>query len=57
MNKASDSVLLPEYVATELFLTQKNDISAASQQKGKNRLPGRGPGGRTQVPRGWQAAE
>lgn len=57
MNKVSDSVLLPEHMATELFLILKNYIRVASQQKGKNRLPGRGPGRRTQVPRGWQAVE
>ena len=42
--KVSDSVLLPEYMATEFILTQKDNIRAASQQRGKSRLPGRGQG-------------
>jgi len=57
MKKVSDSVLLPEYTATELILSQKDDIRVASQQRGKSRLPGRGPRRRTRVPRGWQAVE
>lgn len=33
MKNVPDSVLLPEYMATELILTQKDDIRAASRQK------------------------
>lgn len=55
MKNVPDSVLFPEYVATELLFTQKDDIKVASQQRRKSRHPGKSPKQRTQVPRGWQA--
>lgn len=50
-----DSDLFPEYTATELILSQKDDIKVSSQQRRKSRHPGRGLRKRTQVPRVRQA--
>lgn len=49
-----DSDLFPEYTATELILSQKDDSKVASQQR-KSRHPERGLRQRTQVPSVWQA--
>lgn len=52
-----DSGLFPDYMATELILTQKDDFKVAPQQRRKSRHPGRQTRQRTQVPMIWQAVE